>query len=171
MDADRQGGASGKPLTTTERASERELVTTRTVNAPVRIVFEAWTRPDLFLRWWTPESLNITVLSYEADIRTGGSYRLTMSHPSFDQPMAFFGRYIEVTANTRLVWTNEEGGEDGPLTTVTFEEKGGATLIVVSELYPSKNALDEAIATGSTGGWSEQFAQLDEVVATPDAKV
>jgi uncharacterized protein YndB with AHSA1/START domain len=166
MDADRQTDpAAGKAVTTTERTSPRELVVTRSFNGPARLVFEAWTRPDLFKRWWVPESFGITLISYEADIRTGGSYRLEMGHPAFDKPMAFFGRYIEVTPPSRIVWTNEEGADEGPVTTVTFEEMGGATRVVVHELYPSKEALDEGLASGSTGAWSEQFELLDEVVA------
>src|SRR5665213_3494677 len=149
--------ATGKARTTVERASDRELVVTRTVDAPARIVFEAWTRPDLFQRWWTPKSFPITLISYEADVRTGGGYRLMMGHPASEQPMAFFGRYIEVTPHSRLVWTNDEDGEGGAITTVTFEERDGATQVVVHELYPSKEALDEAMADGSTTGWGEQF--------------
>jgi len=172
MDASRQSDpAAGKARTTVERASDRELVVTRTVDGPARIVFEAWTRPDLFQQWWTPKSFGITLISYEADVRTGGSYRLVMGHPSSEQPMAFFGRYIEVTPHARLVWTNDEGGEDGAVTTVTFEERDGATRVVVHELYPSKEALDEAMASGSTSGWGEQFEQLDGLVSILGAKV
>src|SRR4051812_45127509 len=155
---------SGKNRTRVERKSERELVVTRTFNGPARIVFEAWTKPELFRRWWTPKSFGVSIISYEADIRTGGTYRLVMGHPSSEQPMAFFGRYIEVTPHSRLVWTNDEGGEGGAVTTVTFQEKGTATLVVVHDLYPSKEALDEAIASGSTTEWSEQFEQLDELL-------
>ena len=155
-----------KNRTTVERKSERELVVTRTFNGPARIVFEAWTTPDLFKRWWTPKSFGVSMLSCEMDIRTGGTYRLVMSHPSSEKPMAFFGRYIEVIPHSRLVWTNDEGGEDGAVTTVTFEERGDATVVVVHDLYPSKKALDEAIASGSTGGFSEQFEQLDELLGT-----
>jgi uncharacterized protein YndB with AHSA1/START domain len=172
MDAVRQGDpAAGKARTTVERTSERELVVTRTVDGPARIVFEAWTKPELFQRWWTPESCGVTLISYEADVRTGGAYRLMMGHPSSEQPMAFFGRYIEVTPHSRIVWTNEEGGEDGAVTTVTFEERDGATRVVVHELYPSEAALDEAMASGSTSGWGEQFEQLDGLIAILDAKV
>ena len=171
MDASRQSDpAAGKARTTVERTSERELVVTRTFDGPARIVFEAWAKPELFQRWWTPKSFGITLISYEADIRTGGAYRLVMSHPSFEQPMAFFGRYIDVTPPSRMVWTNDEGGEEGAVTTVTFEEKDGATRVIVHELYPSKEALDEALASGSTGGWTEQFEQLDELIATLDAE-
>lgn len=152
--------------TTVERRSERELVVTRSFNASARIVFEAWTRPELITRWWTPKSFGISFVSCEADVRTGGMYRFVFSHPDFEQPMAFFGRYVEVTPYSRIAWTNEEDA-DGPLSTVTFEEADGKTLLVLTELYPSKQALDDAIATGSTGtsGAPEQFEQLDELLA------
>jgi len=167
MDARKESNrSSGKQQTTAERQSDRELVVTRIFNAPARIVFEAWTKPELFTRWWVPKSFGITLISCEMDIRTGGSYRLVMGHPASEQPMAFFGRYIEVTPPSRLVWTNEEGGEDGAVTTVTFEDRGDETLVVMCDLYPSKEALDGAIASGSTSGFNETFAQLDELLAT-----
>jgi uncharacterized protein YndB with AHSA1/START domain len=153
-----------KNPTTVERASDRELVTTRTFDAPARLVFQAWTTPALFQRWWVPSSFGLTLLSYEAEIRVGGKYELVFSHPAAPEPAAFFGTYLEVTPFTRLAWTNEEGGENGQVTTVTFEEKDGRTRVVVTDLYPSKEALDEAIATESTGALSEQFDQLDEVL-------
>ena len=158
--------AKGKnDLTTAERTSGREMVVTRTFNAPARIVFQAWTTAELMKRWWVPKSIGMTFVSCELDARTGGTYRFVFSHPAFEQPMPFFGRYLEVVPNARLVWTNEEGGENGAVTTVTFEEKGGATLVVMHDLYPSKEALDEAIASGSTaGGFEEQFTQLDELL-------
>jgi uncharacterized protein YndB with AHSA1/START domain len=154
-----------KNRTTTERKSERELVTTRTFNGPARIVFEAWTKPELFKRWWVPKSAPITLLSCEMDVRVGGGYRLVFSFGTAE-PMAFFGRYLEVTPHSRLVWTNEEGADGGAITTVTFEEKGEKTLLVVHDLYPSKEALDAAIASGSTGAMSETFEQLDELLVT-----
>ena len=160
-----------KNRTTVERKSERELVTTRTFNGPARIVFQAWTTPELFQRWWVPKSFGLTLLSYEADFRVGGRYRLVFSHPAAPEPVAFFGTYLEVTPHSRLVWTNEEGGESGQVTTVTFEERGGQTLLVVRDLYPSKEALDGAIASGSTGGFSETFEQLDELLVTLGASV
>jgi uncharacterized protein YndB with AHSA1/START domain len=156
---------SGKNRTTVERKSDRELVVTRTFNGPARLVFEAWTKPELLKRWWAPKSFGISFLSCEADVRTGGAYRFVFGHPSSEQPMAFFGRYIEVTPHSRLVWTNDEG-EGGAVTTVTFEERGGETLLVVHDLYRSKEALDEAIASGSTSGCGEQFEQLDELLVT-----
>ena len=170
MGAGRQSGpAAGKARTTVERTSELELVVMRTVNGPARIVFEAWTKPDLFQRWWAPKSFGVFLVSSEADVRTGGAYRLVMGHSSLEQPMAFFGRYVEVTPHSRLAWTNDEGDGGGAVTTVTFEEKDGATLVVVHELYPSKGALDEALTSGSTTGWGEQFEQLDDLVAFLDA--
>ena len=157
--------------TTVERRSERELVVTRTFNAPARIVFEAWTSLELFKRWWVPRSCGVSFLSCEADVRTGGTYRFVFGHAASEQPMAFFGRYIEVTPHVRLVWTNDEGGEGGAVTTVTFEERGGETLVVMHDLYPSKEALDAAIASGSTGGFSETFEQLDALLVTLGASV
>ena len=156
-----------KNLTTVERASERELVVTRTFDGPANLVFEAWSRPELLQRWWAPPSFGISFVSCEADVRTGGTYHFVFSHPAAEQPMAFFGRYIEVTPHSRIVWTNEES-EGGPVSTVTFEEKGGRTLLVLRELYPSKQALEDAIASGSTGTGAagEQFELLDEVLVT-----
>lgn len=171
MGADRQNDADpGTTRTTVERTSPRELVVTRTIHGPARLVFDAWSRPDLFQRWWAPKSFGLTLMSYEADVRTGGTYRVVMDHPSAERPMAFFGRYIEVTPPSRIVWTNDEGDGEGAITTVTFEDQGGATRVVVHELYPSEAALDEAMASGSTTGWGEQFEQLDALVATLDAE-
>lgn len=153
--------ATGKYLTTMDRASDRELVVTRIFDAPAHIVFKAWTNPDLLQRWWAPKSFGITFISCELDARTGGAYRFVFGHPASEQPMAFFGRYIEVIPNRRLVWTNEEGDESGSVTTVTFDEKDGQTVVVLRDLYPSKDALDEAMASGSMGAWPEQFDELD----------
>ena len=157
-----------KNRTTVERKSERELVVTRTFNGPARLVFEAWTRPVLLERWWVPKSTGVVMLSCEADVRVGGRYRFEFSHEG-SKPMAFFGRYTEVTPHSRLVWTNDES-DDGAVTTVTFEEKSGKTLLVMHELYPSKEALDGAIA-GMEGGMPETFAQLDELLVTLGASV
>jgi uncharacterized protein YndB with AHSA1/START domain len=155
--------------TTVERTSDTELVATRTIDGPARIVFEAWTKPELIMRWWAPESFGISFMSCETDVRTGGSYRFVFGHPASEQPIAFFGRYIEVTPPSRIVWTNEEE-EGGAVTTVTFAEKDGKTLVVVHDLYPSKEALDEAMASGSTGAWPEQFEALDKLLATLGAR-
>jgi len=165
MDARRESEpALMKNRTTVERKSERELVVTRSFNGPAHLVFKAWVTPELFIRWWVPKSAGMSVLSCEMDIRTGGRYKLVFSHPVSKEPMAFFGRYSEVTPPTRMVWSNEEGGEIGAVTTVTFEDRGAQTLVVMRDLYPTKEALDEAIASGSTSGFGEQFAQLDELL-------
>ena len=167
MDAERRSEpAVMHNHTTMERTSERELVVTRTLNGPARLVFEAWTRPELFRQWWVPKSIGMTMVSCEIDARTGGTYRLVFSHADFPEPMAFFGRYLDVTPHSRIVWTNDEGGEDGQVTTVTLAEEGDHTRLVMHDLYPSKDALDTAIASGSTGGTGEQFEQLDDVLGT-----
>jgi uncharacterized protein YndB with AHSA1/START domain len=149
--------------TAVERTSDRELVVTRTFDAPAHVVFEAWSKPELFKRWWIPKSVGLSLVSCEMDVRTGGTYRFVFSHPDFDQPMAFFGTYREVTPNRRIVWTNEES-DQGAVTTVTFEESDGKTLVTFHELYPTEAALDEALA-GSAEALPEQFAQLDEFLA------
>src|SRR3954453_14294955 len=162
MDASRKNEPTNKRVTV-ERTSERELVVTRTFDAPARIVFEAWTRAELFKQWWVPKSMGATLQSCEMDVRVGGRYRL-----GFGNGMDFFGRYLEVTPHSRLVWTNEEGGESGQVTTVTFEEKGGKTLLVMRELYPSKEALDAA-GTGAADALVETFGQPDELLLTQSA--
>jgi uncharacterized protein YndB with AHSA1/START domain len=167
MDAKKEGeSAAMKNRTTVERKSERELVVTRSFDGPARLVFEAWTRPELLKQWWAPKSFGVSFISCDADVRTGGTYRFVFGHPASNQPMAFFGRYIEVIPHSRLVWTNDEGGEGGAVTTVTFEQRGSETLVVMHDLYPSKDALDAAIASGSTSGMCETFEQLDELLVT-----
>ena len=159
MDARRESEPTPmKNRTTVERKSGRELVVTRTFNGPARIVFEAWTKPELFKRWWVPKSMGMSLLSCDMDVRVGGKYRLV-----FGGGMAFFGTYKEVTPHKRIVWTNEES-DQGAVTTVTFEENAGKTLVTLHELYPTKAARDEALA-GSAEGLPEQFAQLEELLA------
>jgi uncharacterized protein YndB with AHSA1/START domain len=166
MDAMRTANpAAIKDGTTTERTSDRELVITRTFNGPAHLIFKAWTTPELLLRWWAPKSFGINLVGCDLDARAGGSYRFLFDVGQ-PEPMAFFGRYLEVTPNKRIVWTNEESGDDGSVTTVTFEEKDGKTHLVLRDLYPSKDALDAALASESTGAYPEQFDQLDLVLAS-----
>jgi uncharacterized protein YndB with AHSA1/START domain len=157
-----------KSRTTAERKSEREIVVTRTFNGPARIVFEAWTKPELFKRWWVPKSTGMSLLSCEMDVRVGGGYRLEFRHKASTTPMAFFGKYTEVTPFSRLVWTNEES-DGGAITTVTFEERDGKTLLVMHELYPTKAAL--AANAGMENGMPETFEQLDELLVILGASV
>jgi uncharacterized protein YndB with AHSA1/START domain len=165
LDAKRESKPSTmKNLTTIERKAEREIVVTRTFNGPARIVFEAWTKPELFRRWWVPKSIGMSLLSCEMDVRVGGGYRLEFAHG--DSKMAFFGTYKEVTPHSRLVWTNDES-DGGAVSTVTFEERGGKTLLVYHELYPSKEALDAN--AGMENAMAETFGQLDELLVTLSA--
>ena len=149
-----------------ERISDRELLATRTINGPARLVWEAWTRAELFQRWWAPKSFPITLVACELDVRVGGGYRLVFGHEG--STAEFFGRYLEVAPPSRLVWTNDEG-ESGQVTTVTLTESDGQTLVTVHDRYPSKQALDDEIASGSTGAMPEQLAQLDEFIASLEA--
>lgn len=154
-----------KNPTEAQRISERELVVQRTINGPARLVFEAWTKADLFKRWWVPKSFPVQLMACEIDARVGGRYRLVFAAQG--SQAEFFGRYLEVTPSSRLAWTNEEAGADGAVTTVTFVERGGLTHVTVHDLYPSKAALDEAMASGSTGAMPQQLEQLDALLATP----
>jgi uncharacterized protein YndB with AHSA1/START domain len=153
-----------KHQTTVEQTSEREVVITRTVNAPAHLVFEAWTTPELMRRWWVPASSGLTLLSCEMDVRTGGGYRFVFEHPSAPgETVAFFGKYVEVTPPSRLVWTNDESGADGQLSTLTLEDHGDTTRIILRELYPSAAAYEAG--KGAYDGMPETFAQLDELLA------
>ncbi|MGA0604420.1 SRPBCC family protein [Phenylobacterium sp. VNQ135] len=156
------GQRTGDGRTAVERRSERELVVSRTFDAPVRLVFDAWTRPELFKLWWAPRSAGVPLLDCEMDVRTGGGYRIVFGHTPAES-MAFFGKYLEVVPLSRIVWTNDEGGE-GAVTTVTFEAQDGRTRLVLQELYPSREALDEAFI-GMEDAMPEQFGQLDELLA------
>lgn len=154
-----------KNQTNAERKSDRELVSSRIINGPSDLVFEAWTNPELFKKWWVPKSAPITLTSCEMNVCAGGSYRLVFS--AGDQSAEFFGKYLEVTPYTRLVWTNDEAGVDATIiTTVTFEDRNGSTLVTVNDLYPSKEALDEALATGSSGAMPEQLQQLEQLIGS-----
>ena len=162
------GNATGDGRTAVELRSERELVVTRIFDGPARLVFDAWTKPELFKLWWAPRSMGMNLLSVEMDVRTGGGYRLAFGQDEASA-MAFFGKYLEVTPPSRIVWTNEET-PDAAVTTVTFEDvEGGRTRLVLSELYPSKEALDAG--RGAEEALPEQFAQLDELLASLSASV
>lgn len=152
-----------------ERRSDREIAVTRRFDAPAPALFAAWSESDLFRQWWVPKSFGVTLLACEMDVRVGGGYRLEFGHPASDQPMAFFGRYLEVVPNARLAWTNDES-PDGAVTTVTFDEVDGKTTVVVSNLFPSKAACDAEIASGATGGMDETLDQLDAFLAARDTR-
>jgi uncharacterized protein YndB with AHSA1/START domain len=158
-----EGDAASVQGTTKVERTEREIIVTRTFDAPARLVFDAWTKPELFKRWWAPRSLGMHLRSVELDVRTGGTYRLEFGEDPASS-MAFFGKYIEVVPNSKIVWTNDEGGDEGSVTTVTFEEQDGQTLLTFRELYPSKEAL-EANA-GAEGAMPEQLDQLEELLAS-----
>src|ERR1700744_4742121 len=164
MAAEKESERSPMNRTTAERKSERELVIRRTFNGPAHIVFKAWTTPALLKRWWAPKSSGMSLLSCEADVRVGGRYRLEVGREGSKPMMAFFGKYLEVVPNARLVWTNEES-EGGAVSTLTFEEKAGKTVLVLQEVYPSKEALDASME-GREDGMPETFAQLDELLVT-----
>lgn len=152
--------------TNIERLSDREFAVTRLFDASPNMVFKAWSDPELFRRWWVPKSVpGMSLVSCDMDVRSGGKYRLEFGMG--DQTMAFYGKYLDVVPDQRIVWTNDEG-EEGAVTTVTFEDRDGKTLVTYHEAYPTKEALEEALA-GSAAGLPEQFEQLAELLATAEA--
>ena len=161
--------------TTLERTSDRELVITRTFNGPARIVFDAWTKPELVKRWWAPKSLCVSIVSVDADVRVGGRYRYVLKPREHDE-FAFTGTYREVTPHSRLVYTTNYEPKGAPpateaeaaIVTITFAERGGKTHLVSHEMYPSKEVLDMVIASGMERGMRETMDQLDELVASLD---
>ena len=163
MDQQVSNFGAAQNRTAVERKSDRELVVTRMFDAPPHLVFKAWSQPDLFRRWWVPKSVTgVSLVSCDMDVRTGGKYRLEFGAGGSDT-MAFYGKYLDVVPNERIVWTNDEG-EEGAVTTVTFADEGGKTFLTFHEIYPSKEALDEAM-TGSAAGLPEQMEQLDELLS------
>ena len=149
--------------TSVERKGDRELVVTRTFDAPPRIVFKVWSDPDLFREWWVPKGAPMKLVGCDMDVRTGGKYRLEFE--AGGQTMAFYGKYLDVVPGERIVWTNDEGDEEGAVTTVTLEDQGGRTLLTYHELYPTAEALEEAMQ-GSAAGLPTQLDQLDELLST-----
>jgi len=149
-----------KNQTTIERKSDNELVITRAFNGPAEVVFEAWTKPEIVKRWWAPRSFGIELVSCEIDLRAGGQYRYVFALEG-QESMVFYGIYLEVQRPTRLVWTNADAGDY--VSTATFTEKDGKTVLTLHECHPSKAALDEALASGAYPG--ENFDQLDELLA------
>ncbi len=156
--------AGAQNRTSVERKGDRELVVTRTFNAPPSMVYRAWSQPELFQRWWVPKSTpGVSLVSCQMDVRTGGRYRLEFGAGGSDT-MAFYGKYLEVVPNERIVWTNDEG-EEGAITTVTFKDEGGRTSLTFHEVYPSKEALEEALQSGAAA-LPEQLDQLDELLSS-----
>lgn len=162
MDSQGSSVSEEKSRTAIERKGDRELVVTRIFDAPRSTVYRAWSQPELFRRWWMPKSISgVSLVSCDMDVRTGGKYRLEFSTGGADT-MSFYGKYLDVVPNERIVWTNDEG-EEGAITTVTFDDQGGQTLLTFHEVYPSKQALEEALQ-GSAAGLPEQLSQLDELL-------
>jgi len=163
MDQQVSSQPAARNVTSVERKGDRELVVTRTFDAPPRIVFKVWSDPDLFRMWWVPKGAPMKLLACDMDVRTGGKYRLEFE--AGGQTMEFFGKYLDVVPDERIVWTNDEGEEEGAVTTVTFQDQGGKTLLTFHEIYPTAEALEEAM-TGSAAGLPIQLDQLEELLST-----
>lgn len=168
------GGRGSEPgmreLTTLRLEGDREIVIERTFNAPARIVFDAWSQPELVERWWAPRSRGVAVVQIVATVRTGGSYRYVLSHR--DRQFAFSGAYIEVTPPARLVYTQifepaaggAQPGDAEIVVTVTFDERDGRTRVRSHTQCLSAEVRDGIIASGMEHGMRETMEQLEELV-------
>jgi uncharacterized protein YndB with AHSA1/START domain len=153
--------------TIVERTSDRELVVTRTFNAPAHIVFEAWTKPELLKRWWAPKSFGVSLFECEQDLCVGGAYRFAFGRDP-ETPEVFSGRYLEVDPPSRLVLTQlyERMAHVGDVVvTAAFEESQGRTCLILRQLFPSKEALEGALASGMERGMRVTLDQLGALVA------
>ena len=153
---------------TVQRPSDRELVVTRMFNGPAHVVFDVWTRPEYLKQWWAPKSLGVSLFECESDLRVGGTYRYAFGRDP-QNPEVFSGKYLEVKPPSRLVFTQlyermRHVGE--AVVTATFEEVEGKTRLTLQQLYPGKEALDGAIASGMERGMRETLDQLDALVAS-----
>lgn len=150
--------------TSMELVADREIVIALVFRAPARIVFDAWTRPELVRRWWAPRSHRVEVVDCQADVRAGGKYRYLLRKDGRD--LGFSGTYREVTPHARLVYTQVFEPVPGSevIVSVTFDERDGETHLLAHELHPSKEARAAALATGMEQGMRESMEQLDELV-------
>jgi uncharacterized protein YndB with AHSA1/START domain len=156
-----------KNETTVERTSDRELVVTRTFNAAASMVFDAWTKPEILKLWWAPKSLGVSLFECTSDLRVGGTYRYVFGRNP-NNPEVFSGHYKEVSPPSRLVFSQvyERFADAGEVTvTATFEESNGKTRLTLHQLFPSKEALDGAVASGMEHGMRETLEQLDGLVS------
>jgi len=171
MAASEGSRSSVESRTKMERTSDRELRIERSFEAPARIVFDAWTRAELVSRWWAPSALGVEIRSCEADVRVGGRYRYVLQARAATV-LAFSGEYREVVPHSRLVYTSSfeptaSGAVGEPaVVTVSFDEQDGRTRLVARELYPSKQVLDDVLASGMETGMRATMDQLDELVKT-----
>lgn len=157
-----------KNETIVERTSDRELVVTRTFDAPAQIVFDAWTKPDLLKQWWAPKSFGVSLFECEQDLRVGGAYRFAFGRDP-TSPEVFTGRYLEVDPPARLVFTQiyERMAHVGEaVVTAIFDESQGRTRLTLRQVFPSREALEGALASGMERGMRITLDQLDELVAS-----
>jgi uncharacterized protein YndB with AHSA1/START domain len=154
-----------KALKITPRG-DREMVMTREFAAPRRLVFDAWTQPELLTRWFGIDYNGWRFAACEVDLRIGGAYRFEWRKaPS--GVMVIHGVYREVTAPERTVYTECVSWFPGEaVNTAEFVEREGLTRLTITTVFDSAAARDGALASGMEEGLSVQLATLDDVLAT-----
>jgi uncharacterized protein YndB with AHSA1/START domain len=148
--------------------SDTQILITREFNAPPRLVFKAYTTPELIERWWSGD--RGTVTTAEVDLRVGGQWRYVMvAGGGFE--VAFHGTYHEIVPNERLVNTEAYEGTPDPdgdaaLVTTTFTEKDGRTLLEQLCEMKDKAGRDMLIESGMETGMQEAMDHLEKVAVS-----
>jgi uncharacterized protein YndB with AHSA1/START domain len=149
-----------------EPVVDREVIITRTYDAPARLLFVAWSKPEHLMKWFGPVGWPLTLC--EVDFRMGGRFRFAMTGPSGRQDTPFGGEYLEIVPHRKIVFDNafEAPGAEKMITTVTFDEKDGRTTLTHHTLFASVAMKNEYVGMGFVQGVGSGFDQLAAVVAT-----
>jgi len=144
--------------------TEREIVMTRVFDAPRRLVFDAFSKPELLKRWFGPRGWSLAVC--EVDLKVGGGFRFVLRGPD-GREMGMRGVYREIVPPERSV--HMESFDDYPgesQVTAVFVEENGKTTLTATVLYPSKEVRDIVIKSGMEHGAAESYDKLAELLAS-----
>ena len=149
-----------------EPESEREITITRVYDAPARLLFEAYSKPEHIKQWFGPKGWPVTLC--EMDFRTGGRFRFAMTGPSGKQNTPFGGEYLEIVANRKIVYDNgfETKGAGRMVVTVTYDEIGGGkTRLTIHTVFESIAMRNSHVSRGFEQGTNSGLDQLGDLVA------
>jgi uncharacterized protein YndB with AHSA1/START domain len=148
-----------------EPIADRTVVISRVYDAPARLLFQAWSRPEYLAKWFGPKGWPITLC--EVDFRVGGRVRMAMTGSSGVQNTPFGGTYLEIVPDRKIVFDNgfESPGAEKMIMTVTFDESGGRTTLTLSTLFASIAMRNEHMGLGFEQGTNSALDQLVDVVA------
>lgn len=156
--------------------SDTEVLVKRGFNAPVELVWQAYTQPDLLRRWLLgPDDWTMPIC--EMDVRVGGKYRWRWKNLKDGKEFGFYGEFLEVTPHSQFRHTEhydpgdfgDSMGEQPAIVTVTFEDRNGTTLVSTLLKYAMKEDRDAALSTGMTDGMEMSYSNLDNVLTSQAA--